>query len=218
MALKFTIQFPIFAPPNNPTPPPNWPPTEIRFSRWNNANAEPFNLKKRTQQQIEDDIRRHRRFDSAGNIATIYENATSATTTTASPTTTTTSDTFKSTGTPSAPSRPSIPGKSSKYSKNPSPYPQNPHPAFRKTQRKTKIIRNRDAVSEQLPGKPTVAVSEDGVSFKVEGAPFEMMYSYTETPKVKPIALREAPFSPFGPQTMARPWTGRAPCPRARRS
>lgn len=44
------------------------------------------------------------------------------------------------------------------------------------------------------------------------------MYSYTETPKVKPIKLREPPFSPFGPHTMARPWTGRAPLPGSKKN
>ena len=47
----------------------------------------------------------------------------------------------------------------------------------------------------------------------VPGVPFELRYSYTETPKIKPIALREPPFLPFGPDTMPRPWTGRAPLP-----
>lgn len=30
---------------------------------------------------------------------------------------------------------------------------------------------------------------------------------------MKPLALREPPFDPFGPTTMPRPWTGRAPLP-----
>ncbi|KAK7398978.1 hypothetical protein VNO78_10152 [Psophocarpus tetragonolobus] len=58
-----------------------------------------------------------------------------------------------------------------------------------------------------------VKMSEDGVSYVIDGAPFEFKYSYTETPKVKPIKMREAPFVPFGPDTMPRPWTGRAPLP-----
>lgn len=57
-----------------------------------------------------------------------------------------------------------------------------------------------------------VSLSEDGVSYVIDGAPFEFKYSYTETPKVKPIKLRE-PYAPFGPTTMSRPWTGRAPLP-----
>lgn len=58
-----------------------------------------------------------------------------------------------------------------------------------------------------------VSLSEDGVSYVIDGAPFEFKYSYTETPKLKPIKLREPPYAPFGPTTMPRPWTGRAPLP-----
>lgn len=56
-----------------------------------------------------------------------------------------------------------------------------------------------------------VKVGEDGVSYVVADAPFEFQYSYTETPKVKPLKLREPPVAPFGPTTMPRPWTGRKP-------
>lgn len=58
-----------------------------------------------------------------------------------------------------------------------------------------------------------MVLSDDGLSFAIDGAPFEFKYSYTETPKVKPLRLRETPFAPFGPTTMQRPWTGRAPLP-----
>lgn len=61
-------------------------------------------------------------------------------------------------------------------------------------------------------GRETV-LGNNGVAYRVPGAPFEFQYSYTETPKVRPLALREAAFVPFGPQTMPRPWTGRAPLP-----
>ncbi|KAK9268949.1 hypothetical protein L1049_000715 [Liquidambar formosana] len=194
MALKITFPFPIFSPPN-PTPSHHRPPTEIRFSRWNNANAKKFNRRERAQQEIEDDIRRERRFHSATNIANISDSDTDTTT-----------ETFKSIGTPSSPSKPSIPGKKSKYSKNPNP--KISHPAFRRIQKVTKIQR----VPEKA-GTAGITVCEDGVSYMVEGAPFEFAYSYTEKPKVKPLALREPPFSPFGPNTMPRPWTGRAPLP-----
>lgn len=53
-------------------------------------------------------------------------------------------------------------------------------------------------------------IGDDGLSYVVPGAPFEFMYSYTETPKVKPVALREPPVVPFG---LTRPWTGRKPFP-----
>lgn len=62
-----------------------------------------------------------------------------------------------------------------------------------------------------------VTVSEKGIAYKLKDAPFEFQYSYTETPKVKPLALREPPFLPFGPITMPRPWTGRAPLPASKK-
>ncbi|XP_073226227.1 CRS2-associated factor 1, chloroplastic [Cicer arietinum] len=58
-----------------------------------------------------------------------------------------------------------------------------------------------------------VKISDDGLSYVIEGAPFEFKYSYTETPKAKPLKLREPGFLPFGPVTMPRPWTGRPPLP-----
>ncbi|CAJ2676253.1 unnamed protein product [Trifolium pratense] len=58
-----------------------------------------------------------------------------------------------------------------------------------------------------------VKISEDGLSYVIEGAPFEFKYSYTETPKSKPLKMREPAFVPFGPVSMPRPWTGRPPLP-----
>lgn len=58
-----------------------------------------------------------------------------------------------------------------------------------------------------------VKISDDGLSYVIEGAPFEFKYSYTETPKAKPLKMREPAFVPFGPVTMPRPWTGRPPLP-----
>ncbi|XP_021807160.1 CRS2-associated factor 1, chloroplastic [Prunus avium] len=206
MALNLPTSCPIFAPllnlnPNhNPTP--NRPPTEVRFARWNNANAEEFNQRRRAQQEIEGDIRRERRFDSATRIATIYDSATD---------TTTTSETFKSIGTPSFPSSPSIPGKKSKYSKNPNP--NESHPAFRRIIRPTKLSKIPKDKGPTVDRKANISVGDDGLSYVIDGAPFEFKYSYTETPKVKPLKLREPAYAPFGPTTMARPWTGRAPLP-----
>lgn len=54
-------------------------------------------------------------------------------------------------------------------------------------------------------------IGEDGVSYFIDGAPFEFKYSYTETPAANPIRMRQPPFVPFGPGTMPRPWTGRTP-------
>ncbi|ESR64491.1 hypothetical protein CICLE_v100106541mg, partial [Citrus x clementina] len=207
MALKLIIPFPIFSPPPNhnpnlnPNPPNHRPATEIRFSRWNNANAEEFNQRRRAQQEIEDDIRRHRRFDSATKITQSYDSSTS---------TATNGVAFKSAGTPSSPSRPSIPGRKSKYSK-PATNSSVDHPAFRK-------ISKREKTTNKSPEKPAasksnISITEDGLSYVIDGAPFEFKYSYTEAPKAKPLKLREAAFSPFGPTTMGRPWTGRAPLP-----
>lgn len=217
MALKIPVPFPIFPPPvqspNNPNQTRHRPPSELRFSRWNNANAEKFNERRRTLKEIEDDLRMDRRFGSANRIAKYYDSAT------VSP-----AETFKSAGTPSHPSRPSIPGKKSKYSKNPNPNPspESQHPAFRRFHQsgenvETGVIRNprpRPPISRDA----NVKISEDGVSYVIDGAPFEFKYSYTETPKVKPVGLREEAYAPFGPTTMARPWTGRAPLPASKKA
>ena len=47
--------------------------------------------------------------------------------------------------------------------------------------------------------------------FRNVEASFEFQFSYSETSKVKPIAIREPAFLPFAPPTMPRPWTGKAP-------
>ncbi|XXG59035.1 hypothetical protein AAC387_Pa04g1187 [Persea americana] len=215
--------------PKSPSPSPSRPTTEIRFSRWNNANAEKFEVTKRTQKEIEDEIRRERRYQSVANIADKFD---SSTVSSEKPTT----PDFKSLGTPSSPSLPSIPGKASKYSKPPqnaknptSPQndrkpqnPQNPrtlqnlksssssHPAFRRR------LNPKIPVEGAAAAGTGISISENGIAYRVPNAPFEFQYSYTETPKVKPLALRE-PYLPFGPGTMPRPWTGRAPLPASKK-
>lgn len=192
--LKTTFQFPIFAP---PSPYHHRPATVIRFSRWNNANAQKFIRRERTQKQIEDELRINKRYDSAAKIANLRPTAT-------------TPPPFKSTGTPSSPSRPSIPGKKSKYSKP----PQNPnshnspnsHPAFKR------IVRLRK-IPNEIEDETGIKIGETGLTYVVPEAPFEFQYSYTETPKVKPLKLREPPIAPFGPGTIPRPWTGKKPLP-----
>lgn len=182
MALTPLIQFPVFAP-----APPNTshhrPATEVRFSRWNNANAEKFNREKRTQKEIEDQIRFQRRYDSALNIGHNYNPA--------PPT-----PIFKSTGTPSSPSKPSIPGKKSKYSKPPIT-PQNSldrHPAFRPLFKHRKLPMEKAAPTSsnenEENGSETqekytanVKIDEKGVSYEFLEAPFVYQFSYTETPK-----------------------------------
>lgn len=44
------------------------------------------------------------------------------------------------------------------------------------------------------------------------------MYSYSETPKAQPLAMREPAFLPFAPPTMRRPWTGKAPMKKSKRN
>ncbi|KAK1418567.1 hypothetical protein QVD17_27712 [Tagetes erecta] len=191
LTLKTVLQFPIFAP---PSPHHHRPATVIRFSRWNNANAQKFIRHECTQKQIEDELRIHKRFESAGKIANLRP-------------ATTTPPPFKSTGTPSTPSRSSIPGKKSKYSKPPqNPSSHNSHPAFKR------IVRLRK-IPNEIEDETGIKIGDNGLTYVVPEAPFEFQYSYTETPKVKPLKLREPPIAPFGPGTMARPWTGKKPLP-----
>ncbi|OIW20738.1 hypothetical protein TanjilG_21801 [Lupinus angustifolius] len=195
--LNIPIKFPFFTPPIDPNPidnpTHNRPSTEVRFSRWGNANAEKFEQRRRAQEEIEADIRRTRRFNA---IEKITQTVTSPTTAV---------ETFKSTGTPSTPSRSSIPGKKSKYSKPPpppKPSPEDENPPIDVT----------EIPDKRFPLPPrNVKIGEDGVSYFIDGAPFEFKYSYTETPNIKPIQLRQEPVVPFGPETMRRPWTGRIP-------
>ncbi|KAJ1393541.1 YhbY-like superfamily [Sesbania bispinosa] len=112
--------------------------------------------------------------------------------------------TSRSTHTPSSPPQPR-----KKPNKNPSKPAVDPqlHPAFRFSNIPKSKLRPVNSAPEN------VKLSEDGLSYIIDGAPFEFKYSYTETPKAKPLKMREPPFVPFGPVTMPRPWTGRAPLP-----
>ncbi|CAH8365724.1 unnamed protein product [Eruca vesicaria subsp. sativa] len=197
MSLKLNIPFPIFAPSLFPNPNPRGP-SELRFSRWGNANAERFEHCRRTQEELEAEIRRDRRFDAATSIVHTQDSSAASSEPKTSP--------FRSRGTPSQPSARSIPGRRSKYSK-PDYGPNRP--------------KNKPKVPDsppQVDAKPEVKLSEDGLTYVIDGAPFEFKYSYTETPKVKPLKLREAPYAPFGPTTMGRPWTGRAPLPQSQKT
>ncbi|KAK9147125.1 hypothetical protein Sjap_007028 [Stephania japonica] len=62
-----------------------------------------------------------------------------------------------------------------------------------------------------------VVVGDSGVSYLLPGAPFEFQFSYSETPKVKPLAMREPAFLPFAPPAMPRPWTGKAPLKKSKK-
>ncbi|KAJ8620427.1 hypothetical protein MRB53_028956 [Persea americana] len=63
----------------------------------------------------------------------------------------------------------------------------------------------------------SVIIGESGVSYLLPGAPFEFQFSYSETPKAKPVAIREPAFLPFGPPEMPRPWTGKAPLKKSKK-
>ncbi|KZV17817.1 hypothetical protein F511_01626 [Dorcoceras hygrometricum] len=64
----------------------------------------------------------------------------------------------------------------------------------------------------------SIIVGNSGISYQLPGAPFEFMYSYSETPKEQPLAMREPAFLPFAPPTMPRPWTGKAPMKKNKRN
>lgn len=74
---------------------------------------------------------------------------------------------------------------------------------------------NQGEDKEEGQGKitPDIKIDDKGVSYVFPDAPFVYQYSYTETPKMKPLAVREPPVAPFEPATMGRPWTGRKPLP-----
>nr|CAB3495773.1 unnamed protein product [Digitaria exilis] len=77
------------------------------------------------------------------------------------------------------------------------------HPAFSAAARgRVKKIPVRDT-DEPAVG---VRVTDRGLAYRLDGAPFEFQYSYTE-----------APFLPFGPEATPRPWTGRKPLPKSRK-
>ncbi|CAL9216058.1 unnamed protein product [Arabidopsis halleri] len=66
-------------------------------------------------------------------------------------------------------------------------------------------------------GERTIVIGESGVSYQLPGAPFEFQFSYSETPKAKPVGIREPAFMPFAPPTMPRPWTGKAPLKKSKK-
>ncbi|XP_062158824.1 CRS2-associated factor 2, chloroplastic [Alnus glutinosa] len=85
------------------------------------------------------------------------------------------------------------------------------NPALKTVHRRTKYFKPVKEGVISSDGDRSVVVGESGVSYLLPGAPFEFQYSYSETPKVKPLAIREPAFLPFEPPTMPRPWTGKAP-------
>ncbi|KAL8142410.1 hypothetical protein V2J09_015442 [Rumex salicifolius] len=98
--------------------------------------------------------------------------------------------------------------------------PPKSHPGLRIPHRNTKFYKPIRGDEEKiiLPSESdgdaadrAVVIGESGVSYLLPDAPFVFQFSYSETPKVKPLAIREPAFLPFAPPSMPRPWTGKAP-------
>ena len=125
------------------------------------------------------------------------------------------------------PSSPSIPGRFSKYSRpsqqesafatddvaDSSPFSKRSSPSFPSKAvraKSTSNVRVPESVKEETTQSSDVHDAMDFVPDVIK-PDLPYIYSYTETPKVAPIGFREPMYSPFGPETMARPWTGRPP-------
>lgn len=114
---------------------------------------------------------------------------------------------------------PPLKSRNSKTHQKPPSKPPQKNPTFKTPHRNTKYykpIKNGQVISAD--GDRSVIVGENGVSYRLPGAPFEFQFSYSETPKAQPLAIREPAFLPFAPPTMARPWTGKAPMKKAKRN
>uniref|UniRef100_A0A5B7BT68 CRM domain-containing protein n=1 Tax=Davidia involucrata TaxID=16924 RepID=A0A5B7BT68_DAVIN len=99
----------------------------------------------------------------------------------------------------------------------PQPPKPNSNPAFKTFHRRTKYHKPvREGVISS-DGDRSVVIGESGLSYLLPGAPFEFQFSYSETPKAKPLAIREPAFLPFAPPTMPRPWTGKAPMKKSKK-
>ncbi|KAL5063425.1 hypothetical protein RYX36_025162 [Vicia faba] len=118
----------------------------------------------------------------------------------------------------SAPPRPPIPIP--KYppprKSQPPPPPSNPALKYHRNSKYYKPIHHNTVIPSD--GDRSVIIGESGVSYLLPGAPFEFQFSYSETPKVKPLAIREPAFLPFEPPTMPRPWTGKAPLKKSKKN
>ncbi|KAL5981652.1 CRS2-associated factor 2 [Asimina triloba] len=88
-----------------------------------------------------------------------------------------------------------------------------PNPAFKTVHRGSKYYKPipADGIIAKDDSDRTVVLGESGVSYRLPGAPIDFQFSYSETPRAKPLAIREPAFLPFAPPTMPRPWTGKAP-------
>lgn len=99
---------------------------------------------------------------------------------------------------------PSIPAKFSKYTRGKNPNRGQSHSIVVKQQLKESNLRNQQYFKEKSiffqDFVPPVIEPEDPCQF-----------SYSEHPTVPPIGFREPVYSPFGPENMDRPWTGKRP-------
>lgn len=83
----------------------------------------------------------------------------------------------------------------------------------RSTLPKSSARSNHNMTALDKGNHDSFGASDDTVPVKnhpLSDLPFEFQYSYSEAPKA-PILRQREDFSPFGPSTMQRPWTGRAP-------
>lgn len=104
--------------------------------------------------------------------------------------------------------------------KYPPPKPKTPQssPAFKTNHNRSKYYKPVKQGVLSSDGDRTILIGESGLSYQLPGAPFEFQFSYSETPKAKPLAIREPAFLPFAPPTMPRPWTGKAPMKKSKRN
>ncbi|KAL6505532.1 CRS1 YhbY [Orobanche hederae] len=94
------------------------------------------------------------------------------------------------------------------------------NPAFRfhhRTSRHNKPVEPGQKIPLPDGDNRAIVVGDSGVSYQLPGAPFEFMYSYSETPRCQPLAVREPAFLPFGPPTTPRPWVGKAPMKKSKK-
>ncbi|KAK8484066.1 hypothetical protein V6N13_017478 [Hibiscus sabdariffa] len=124
-------------------------------------------------------------------------------------------DTASSTPSPSPPIP--IPKYPPPRHRNPHPPPPPSNPALSFPHRRSNYRKPVKKGVIQSDGERCVIVGENGVSYKLPGAPFEFQYSYSETPNAEPIAIREPAYLPFAPPTMPRPWTGKAPLKKSKK-
>lgn len=104
-----------------------------------------------------------------------------------------------------------------------SPFPQSSGNPSKPPRPKTKTAaKNQYQIySDNRPFTPSKPASADDASsdfippvIKPE-QPY--IYSYSETPKVPPLGFREPVYSPFGPEGVNRPWTGRPPLAKSKK-